>query len=142
MRLNVLLLMVVAAFLPFPTGLLAEASTSRETPRAAVVAYGATAVLIEALLGIMRRYASAHAEIMDREAPAEPAGVQRVIAHPTLYGTAIIAGVLVLPRVAAVAYLLIAARAVLLPGGEGRLTLLGSPRPGEPQSPGGTRESK
>ena len=65
MRLNVLLLMA-AAFLPFPTGLLAQAfDESRDAERAAVVAYGATAVLIEALLGIMRRYASTHAEIMD-----------------------------------------------------------------------------
>jgi len=49
MRLNILLLMV-ASFLPFPTGLLAEAfdvSTSAE--RAAVVVYGVTAGLIEAL---------------------------------------------------------------------------------------------
>jgi len=123
MRLNVLLLMV-AAFLPFPTGLLAQAfDESRAAERAAVVVYGATAVLIEGLLGAMRHYAAAHEELVDGEAPPDPVGVRRVVAHPTLYGVSIVAGVLLLPRLAAVAYLLIAARAVLLPGREGRLSL-------------------
>ncbi len=49
MRLNILLLMVVS-FLPFPTGLMAEAlQTSRPAERAALVIYGATAFAIELL---------------------------------------------------------------------------------------------
>jgi len=40
-----------------------------------------------------------------------------------MYSAAILAGILVLPRLAAVAYLVVAARAVLLPTGDGRLTL-------------------
>ena len=40
-----------------------------------------------------------------------------------LYGVAILIGVLVLPRIAAFGYLVVAARAVLVPGSEGRLSL-------------------
>ena len=69
MRINVLLLMA-AAFLPFPTGLLAEAfHASRDAERAAVVAYGATAILIELLLAAAVRYAAAHPELLEGEMP-------------------------------------------------------------------------
>jgi uncharacterized membrane protein len=50
MRLNLLLLMAVS-FLPFPTGLMAEALRGSESAeRAAVVVYGVTAGLIEPLM--------------------------------------------------------------------------------------------
>jgi uncharacterized membrane protein len=127
MRLNVLLLMV-AAFLPFPTGLLAEAfHASREAERAAVVAYGATAILIEALLFAAMRYAAAHPELLEGEAPkpAERVRDHRGPISAALYSSALVIGILLLPRLAAVGYLLVAVRAVLFPGGEGRLTLRG-----------------
>jgi uncharacterized membrane protein len=126
LRLNVALLMA-AAFLPFPTGLLAEAfDASREAERAAIVVYGATAGVIEALLAAMRRHVAAHPEL---HAAGAPAPVHRPVAQqaarPALYGAAMIVGLLLLPRLAAVLYLLVAARAVLVPGREGRLTLGG-----------------
>ena len=65
MRLNILVLMA-ASFLPFPTSLLAEAfdvSTSAE--RAAVVVYGVTAGLIEALIRWSARWAAAHPELLE-----------------------------------------------------------------------------
>jgi uncharacterized membrane protein len=127
MRLNVLLLMV-AAFLPFPTGLLAEAfHASRDAERAAVVAYGATALVIELLLVAAVRYAMAHPELLEGEMPkpAERVRDRRGPLAAGLYSVALVIGVLLLPRLAAVGYLLVAVRAVLFPGGEGRLTLGG-----------------
>jgi uncharacterized membrane protein len=125
MRLNVLLLMV-AAFLPFRTGLLAEAfHASRDAERAAAVAYGGTAILIELLLVAAVRYAIAHPELLHGEppAPAEQVRNRRAPLGTGLYSAALVVGILLLPRLAAVGYLLVAVRAVLFPGGEGRLTL-------------------
>jgi uncharacterized membrane protein len=123
MRLNILLLMV-AAFLPFPTGLLAEAfDASREAERAAVVVYGLTAGLIEVLLGAAWRYARTQPALLDGAAPPPRGALQRHGLPALAYGAAIIVGVLAFPRLAAVLYLLVAARAVLTPAGELRLTL-------------------
>jgi uncharacterized membrane protein len=123
MRLNILLLMV-AAFLPFPTGLLAEAfDVSRDAERAAVVVYGVTALTIEALIGAARRHADTHPELLHGDAPPQRDTLERHGIPLALYVAAIVVGVLLLPRLAAVAYLVVAARAVLTLGGEGRLTL-------------------
>ena len=97
---------------------------SRESERAAIVVYGATAGVIETLLAAMRRHIAAHPELHEAGAPAPSVVTIRDGAEkPGLYGVAILVGVLFLPRVAAVLYLLVAARAVLIPGREGRLTL-------------------
>ncbi len=132
MRLNILLLMVVA-FLPFPTGLMAEALTgSRGAERAAVIVYGVTALVIELLMQTMTRYAAAHPELMHGGAAPTPAAgpLERSLTRGTLrtvgYGLAIIVGVALLPKAAAFSYFLVAAVAVLSPGGEGRLTHLGT----------------
>ena len=125
MRLNILLLMT-ASFLPFPTALLAEAfHASRDAERAAVIFYGATAIAIEALIGASRRYAEAHPELLHGEAPPAIEVLRRHGLPVAVYGAAMVAGLLLFPRLAAVAYLVVAARAVLLPGDEGRLTLRG-----------------
>jgi uncharacterized membrane protein len=124
MRLNILILLL-AGFLPFPTGLLAEAfDHSREAERAAVVFYGATAAAIELCMSAAWRYAVVHHELL--HAPAE--APQRRSHHggvinAAMYAAAILFAVLVAPRLSAIAYLLVAMRAVLLPGGEGRLSL-------------------
>jgi uncharacterized membrane protein len=125
LRLNIALLMV-AAFLPFPTGLVAEAfHANRDAERAAVVVYGATAGAIEILLVFIWRYASARPALVHADAPPPPAawrfGGGGVGA--ALYGAAILIGAALVPRVAAIAYLLVAARAVFFTGAEGRLTL-------------------
>jgi uncharacterized membrane protein len=126
MRLNLLLLMAVS-FLPFPTGLMAEALRSSESAeRAAVVVYGVLAATIELLLGNASRYAAAHPELL-KEGAAPPPRADRARGgiRFTLYGVLLILGVLLLPRLAAFGYFAVAAYAVLSPRGEGRLTLHG-----------------
>jgi uncharacterized membrane protein len=123
MRLNILLLMV-ASFLPFPTSLLAESfDVSTEAERAAVVVYGVTAGVIEALIRRSARYAAAHPDLLEGGEAAAPDVAPPEVPVAPLYAVALIIGVLVLPRLAAFAYLLVAARAVLVPGAEGRLSL-------------------
>jgi TMEM175 potassium channel family protein len=126
MRLNILLLMVVS-FLPFPTALMAEAlRESQSAERAAVVVYGVIAALIETLLATASRHAAKHPDLL-KEGVAPPARADRARggARATLYGLMLIAGVLLLPRIAAFGYFAVAAYAVLSPRGEGRLTLTG-----------------
>jgi hypothetical protein len=98
---------------------------SREAERAAIVVYGATAAAIEGLLAAMRRHVAAHPELREEGAPAPVRRIGQHAAKPAAYGVAVIIGLLFLPRLAAVLYLLVAARAVLVEGSEGRLTLTG-----------------
>jgi uncharacterized membrane protein len=125
MRLNLLLLMVVS-FLPFPTGLMAEALRETDAAeRAAIVVYGATALAIETLLAAASRYARARSELLAEPEPQPPRPIvqRRSFLSGAGYGLAILAGALLLPKIAAFAYLAVAARAVVFPEGEGRLTL-------------------
>ena len=124
MRINILLLMA-AAFLPFPTTVLASAiDVSRSAERTAVVLYGATAAVIDLLLALAWRHAARERELAesDEGVALMPATSIRLGVGPVLYGLALVLGVLVLPRIAAVGYLLVALRAIFLSGGEGRLT--------------------
>jgi TMEM175 potassium channel family protein len=124
MRIN-LLLLLFAAFLPFPTGLLAEAfDHSREAERAAVAFYGATAAAIELCMTFAWRYAVTHHELMHEPTDGPQHRMeQRGIVNAAMYAALIVFAVLVVPRMAAIAYLVVAMRAVLQPAGEGRLTL-------------------
>jgi uncharacterized membrane protein len=127
LRLNLLLLMA-AAFLPFPTGVLAQAlDHSRSSERAAIVLYGASALLIEVLLRASVRYASAHPKLVlaEMEARPEPADARgwRAATGSALYAVAILVGVLVFPKAAAAGYLLVALRGVIVAGSEGRLSI-------------------
>jgi uncharacterized membrane protein len=127
MRLNLLLLMVVA-FLPFPTALMAEAlRESRDAERAAVVVYGVSAAVIELLLASASRYAASRPDLLvEGTPPPAPADRARGGLRAFLYAAMLVAGILVLPRLAAFGYFAVAAYAVLSPRGEGRLTLTGS----------------
>jgi uncharacterized membrane protein len=137
MRLNLLVLMV-AAFLPFPTGLLAASfHAPREAQHAAVVVYGIAAGLIEALLAAASRYAAAHPELLHEE--HRTTTMPRTTAHRSaigtaLYAVAILAGIFIAPRITAVAYLAVAIRGVMLGGQEGGLTF-GSRRAPERDAP-------
>jgi len=127
MRLNILLLMAVS-FLPFPTGLMAEAlQRSESAERAAVVVYGLTAGVIELLMASAWRYAAAQPGLLsDPDAPLpEQAQRRRGTLRGGLYGVALFLGVLVLPKLAAFGYFVVAALAVLSARGEARLTLRG-----------------
>jgi len=127
MRLNILLLTAVS-FLPFPTGLMAEAlQRSESAERAAVVVYGLTAGVIELLMASAWRYAAAQPGLLsDPDAPLpEQAQRRRGTLRGGLYGVALFLGVLVLPKLAAFGYFVVAALAVLSARGEARLTLRG-----------------
>ena len=130
MRLNILLLMVVS-FLPFPTGLMAEALRGPESAeRAAVVVYGVSAGVIELLMASAWRYAASQPGLLaDADAPLpEQAQRRRGTLRGGLYGVALFLGILVLPRLAAFGYFVVAALAVLSARGEARLTLPGPTR--------------
>ena len=107
MRANLALLMVVA-FLPFPTKLLAEAIHDRGAERAAVIFYGATLLVISVILGALWRAISRDRELLRPEVSEQEINAMLIATTPTL---GFYAGVMVLaifvPRVAAFGYLLI-----------------------------------
>ena len=127
MRINILLLMV-AAFLPFPTTVLAVAlDASRSAERTAVILYGATAAAIELLLAAAWRHAAAERELVESD---EGAGLvsARHGREPGEHEQPNPARDRVQQRAhaaAAVGYLLVAVRGVFLSGAEGRLTFGG-----------------
>jgi uncharacterized membrane protein len=129
LRLNLLLLMT-AAFLPFPTSVLAQAlHHGGQAERTAVVFYGAAALLIEGLLRRSERYASTHHELQAEPTSAAPAphhvhvtGWRRWVST-ALYAAAILFGVFLFPRVAVIGYLAVGIRSVFVVGSAGRLSL-------------------
>ena len=131
LRIN-LLLLLVAAFLPFPTAVMAQAFHSTDNAeRVAIVFYGGTAVVIELLLRSAIRYAQARPElhmpgVVHGEpavtAPTAPRGWREAFGT-IVYGVGILIGIFVFPKASAAAYLLVALRGVLVAGNEGRLTL-------------------
>ena len=124
MRLNLLLLMLVS-FLPFPTGLMAEAlqgSTAAE--RAALVVYGAAAGTLELIAAALTRYVAANPELQKPGLPPLTAREPRRGGfRAALYALAVLVGILLLPRAAVFVYFGVAALAVLSPRGELKLTL-------------------
>jgi len=131
LRIN-LLLLLVAAFLPFPTAVMAQSfDASDNAERVAIVFYGGTAVVIELLLRSAIRYAQARPElhmpgVVHGEpavmAPTGPRGWREAFGT-VVYGAGILIGIFVFPKASAAAYLLVALRGVLVAGNEGRLTL-------------------
>jgi uncharacterized membrane protein len=128
LRLNILLLMA-AAFLPFPTGVLAEALTaSNRAERTAIGFYGATVLVIELLLLAAVRHVASHPDLLVEPSDAETMPVRRrherrgwfrTLAYPA----AIAFGIIAIPKVAAILYLVVAAEGVLLLGGGSRFSL-------------------
>jgi uncharacterized membrane protein len=125
MRINVFLLMATA-FLPFPTGILAEALRApAEAARTAVVLYGVTALVIELLLFASMRHAASSPELQADQPSESHVGANRREPGPWaratigLYVVAIVLGILELPEVATGVYLVLAARGALLVGGGG-----------------------
>jgi uncharacterized membrane protein len=128
LRINMLLLMA-AAFLPFPTGVLAEAlNASNSAERAAIAFYGATVLVIELLLVAGVRHVGSQPDLLVEPSEAESLptrrrherrGWFRSLAYPV----AIAFGIIVFPKAAAIAYLVVAAEGVLLLGGKSRFSL-------------------
>jgi uncharacterized membrane protein len=118
LRLNMLLLMA-AAFLPFPTSVLAGAlNSSDRAERTAIAFYGATALVIELLLVAGVRRAASKPDLLMEPSDAETLPVPRrherrgwfrTLAYPV----AIAFGIIALPKVAAIAYLVVAAQGVI-----------------------------
>jgi uncharacterized membrane protein len=116
MRLNLALLMVTA-FLPFPTGILAEAlRASEHTAETAVVLYGVTVLAIELILQASVYYAASRPELSDHPRSASPTSLRRWWLSLTIvaYAAAIVVCLVGFPKVAAALYLLLAIRGVLL----------------------------
>ena len=139
LRLN-LLLLLAAAFLPFPTGVLAQSfGESDQAERIAILLYGATALVIEVLLRTAVRYALARPELTDVEpgdAPRpKPRRASRDALNSALYGVAILAGVFIFPKLAAFGYFVVAVRGVAVAGVEGQLGLGGLRRRKERKGP-------
>jgi uncharacterized membrane protein len=131
LRLNLLLLMT-AAFLPFPTSVLAKALHHGGTAeRTAVVFYGAAALVIELVLRAAQRYATSRPELqvdpsagLLENAPARPRVTGwRAWVSTLLYAIAILFGVFLFPKVAVIGYLAVGIRSVFVVGSEGRLSL-------------------
>ena len=118
MRINLLLLMVVA-FLPFPTRLMAEAIRHNDAERAAVVFYGislfVTSAVISALWGaIVRDRQLLKPEVTDQEINAI---TLRATPNTAAFLGAIVLAIIV-PKVAAFGYLVIAVIAVFRARGD------------------------
>jgi uncharacterized membrane protein len=116
MRLNMLLLMTTA-FLPFPTGILAEALRAPEhTAETAVFLYGATVLVIEVVLQAFAHRASSRAADEPEPALGDTPLWHRWWLTPSLIGylIAICVGLVGFPKVGAVLYLLLAIPGVLL----------------------------
>jgi len=109
---NLVLLMVVA-FLPFPTKLMADALYSTGE-HAAVLFYGATLFVISMTVTAIGRYAAAHPELVPEGAARDE--VRDIAAQTTpslgFYGV-VIALAFLAPKVAAFGYLAISIIAVL-----------------------------
>jgi uncharacterized membrane protein len=108
MRLNLLLLMAVA-FLPFPTRLVAEAIHKNDAERAAVVFYGISLFVIHALVSALWGAIVRDRELLKPDVSDQEVNAITLAATPN---TALFVGAIVLaiivPKVAAFGYLVIA----------------------------------
>jgi uncharacterized membrane protein len=122
-RLNLLLLMITA-FLPFPTAILAEALRAPEhTAETAVVLYGSTVLAIELVLQVLTRYATSRPELGHDRQRETRAAARRTWLSPiiALYVGAICVGLFGFPKLAAALYLVLAIPSVALAGTHGRM---------------------
>jgi len=115
MRLNLLLLMVVA-FLPFPTKLMAEVIESTSAERAAVLFYGATLLAISAIITAIGRYVMRHSDLLAEGVQREEIKSVTARATPSVafYGLLLALAVLV-PQIAVFGLLAVAVLVALLP---------------------------
>ena len=112
MRVNLVLLMAVS-FLPFPTGLMAEAIRDTDAERAAVVFYGLTLLLISVLLRVLWGAVAGRPDLLDQNVSAQDIRANLRAASPNIgfYAAVIVLAVLV-PKAAVFGYLVIAIVAV------------------------------
>lgn len=108
MRINLALLMVVA-FLPFPTRLLAESIDRSDSERAAVLLYGGCLLVIFVLINSMWRYAMTHRTLLEPGVTDHEANAVLQATTPSLlfYAVVIVLAIFA-PRAAALGFLIIA----------------------------------
>jgi TMEM175 potassium channel family protein len=118
MRINLLLLMVVA-FLPFPTGLMAEALGNDDAERPAVLFYGACLLVVLLVLAALWGAVARDRTLLKPEVTAEEVATIGRLLAPNV-GFYVAAGVvaLVAPTLAAIGYLAIAIVLVLRAHGD------------------------
>ncbi|HEX6587225.1 MAG TPA: TMEM175 family protein [Solirubrobacterales bacterium] len=108
MRLNILLLMLVA-FLPFPTKLIAEAIDLTTAERAAAIFYGLVLLSIAVVTSVLWRYLARHRDLLEADVTDEEVTAMTLLMTPSVGFYAVILCVAFLaPQVAAFGYLLIA----------------------------------
>ena len=120
-RLNLLLLMVIA-FLPFPTALVAEAIDSSSAERAAVLFYGATLLTISVVITALVRYAGSRPDLIEEEGRDEAVALAARTSPNLVFYIVVLALAVVAPEVAAFGFLVVAMVAVLRFGGDHRPT--------------------
>ena len=109
LRLNLLLLLVVA-FLPFPTRLMADYLGNSQPERVAVVFYGIVLLTIAALVSVLWRYASSAKELLRAGATDDELAELRSKSTPGLIGLLVSTGIgIVLPSVGAICFLAVSA---------------------------------
>ena len=114
LRMNIFLLMVVA-FLPFPTTLVARGLRTTSGERPAVLFYGATLFVVTATISAIGRYVAARGELAREGTQAElRALAARTTPSLAFYGLVLLFAVLA-PEVAAFGFLAVAAVAVVRP---------------------------
>ena len=118
MVVNLLLLMVVA-FLPFPTKLMAETIHDEHAARAAVIFYGAALLVISLLIGALWGSAVLDRSVLRPEVDDDEikAITRATTPHIGFYAAVIVLAIFV-PRVAIVGYLVIAIVALLRAQGD------------------------
>ena len=131
LRINLVLLLVVS-FLPFPTGVLAQAlHANNRAERVAIAFYGLTALALDMVQRLGVRYAVARPDMLEAP-PSDEVGVQdeptrhenRAAAlSAAVYTAVIVVGIVLVPRLAVIAYLLVAVRSALVIGAGGRLSV-------------------
>jgi uncharacterized membrane protein len=118
MRLNLLLLMLVA-FLPFPTKLVAETIDLTSPERAAVIFYGLVLLSISVVIGSLWRYVAAHRELLEPDVTDEDVAAMTLLTTPTMgFYVVVVLLALLAPTVAAFGYLVIAVVAVFRTRGD------------------------
>jgi len=133
LRINLLLLLVVS-FLPFPTGVLAQALHANDrAERVAIGFYGLTALALDMVQRLGVRYALSRPDMLEippsdeldeQDAPTSTPRENRGAAlSAAVYTGTIVFGVVLVPRLAVIAYLLLAVRNALVIGAGGRLSV-------------------
>jgi uncharacterized membrane protein len=116
-RLNLLLLMAIA-FLPFPTKLVAEAISSNNAERPAVIFYGATLLVISILITAILRYVGSRPELIEEDGRDEAVALARQASPNLGFYVAVLALAFLAPKVAAFGFLAIAIFAIARVRGE------------------------